>query len=151
VYHAWVRSRLSAGDRSRLRQENFELLNPTTYLLVKLVSIFSLLSMTTFNSDSLVLTMPCLALAPNRLMLAVVSFPRGFETAQMDAATLSQAHLIQPSRALEAEFQVKSSFRMFYSYTCGFVSHQNHQFPALPGRLVEAPQEFEPTVAVYRN
>src|SRR6266496_6608890 len=73
---------------------------PTTYLLVKLVSIFSLLSITTVNSDSRSLAIPCLALAPNCLMLAVVISPRGSTTVLMDVATLSQAHLIQPSRAL---------------------------------------------------
>jgi hypothetical protein len=36
-----------------------------------------------------------LALAPNRLMLAVVIFPHGAITALTGAATLSQAHLIQ--------------------------------------------------------
>src|SRR5260221_9123330 len=90
---------------------------PTTYLLVKLVSILSLLSMTTFISGSLLLAIPCFALAPNRLMLAVVSLPHGRETTLSGTATLSQAHFIQPGRALEAEFQVKSSFREFYSYT----------------------------------
>jgi hypothetical protein len=67
--------------------------------------------MTTFNSGSLLLAIPCFALAPNRLMLAVASFPHGSETALMGVATLSQAHLIQPGRALRAEPQVKSSFR----------------------------------------
>jgi len=86
---------------------------PTTYLLVKLVSIFSLLSITTVNSDSRSLAIPCFALAPNCLMLAVVISPRGSTTVLVDAATLSQAHLIQPGRALEAEPQVKSSFREF--------------------------------------
>ena len=83
---------------------------PTTYLLVKLVSIFSLLSITTFISDLLSLAIPC-ALAPNHLMLAVVTSPCGSMTVLTDAATLSQAHLIQPGRALRAEPQVKSSFR----------------------------------------
>ena len=36
-----------------------------------------------------------LALAPNRLMLAVVISPHGSMTVLADAATLSQAHLIQ--------------------------------------------------------
>ncbi len=84
---------------------------PTTYLLVKLLSIFSLSSITTFISDLHVLAIPCFALAPNRLMLAVVMVPHGFITVHKDAATLSQAHLIQPGRALEAELQVRSSFR----------------------------------------
>ena len=84
---------------------------PTTYLLVKLLSIFSLLSITTFISDSLVLAVPCLALAPNCLMLAVATSPHGSVTILSDAATLSQALLIQPGRALEAELQVKSSLR----------------------------------------
>ena len=83
---------------------------PTTYLLVKLVSIFSLLSITTFISDLLSLAIPC-ALAPNHLMLAVVTSPCGSMTVLTDAATLSQAHLIQPGRALRAEPQVRSSFR----------------------------------------
>ncbi len=83
---------------------------PTTYLLVKLVSIFSLLSMTTVISDSPSLAIPCFALAPNCLMLAVAISPRGSTTVHTDAATLSQAHLIQPGRALGAEPQVKSSF-----------------------------------------
>src|SRR5881296_683890 len=86
--------------------------------------------MTTFISSSLLLAMPCFALAPNRLMLAVVTSPHGSATALVGAATLSQAHFIQPGRALEAEFQVKSSFRKFYSYTCSFVSHQNHRLQA---------------------
>jgi hypothetical protein len=47
----------------------------------------------------------------NRLMLAVISSPYGFEITPSGAATLSQAHLIQPDRALEAELQVRSSFR----------------------------------------
>src|SRR5262245_31397052 len=46
-------------------------------------------------------------------MLAVVPSPHGSVTALVGAATLSQALLIQPGRALEAEFQVKSSFREF--------------------------------------
>jgi hypothetical protein len=139
---------------------------PTTYLLVELLSTFSSLWMTTFNSSSHVLAIPRFALnastpylrnhpsktslkpdarpseaeahsaishwkhiAPNRLMLAVVTSPRGSVTALTGAATLSQAHLIQPGRALEAEFQVKSSFREFYSYTCSFVSHQSRPRP----------------------
>ena len=53
---------------------------PTTYLLVKLVSIFSLLSITTVSSDSRSLAIPC-ALAPNCLMLAVVTSPHGSITA----------------------------------------------------------------------
>src|SRR5215467_10614950 len=83
--------------------------------------------MTTFISSSPLLAMPCFALAPNRLMLAVIAFPHGSATALVGASTLSQAHFIQPGRALEAEFQVKSSFRKFYSYTCSFVSHQNRR------------------------
>jgi hypothetical protein len=67
--------------------------------------------MTTFISDSLVLAIPCFALAPNRLMLAVVTSPHGSVTTLSGAATLSQAHLIQPGRALGAEPQVRSSFR----------------------------------------
>jgi hypothetical protein len=67
----------------------------------------------TFNSDSRVLAIPCLALAPNRLMLAVVIFPHGSLTVFTDAATLSQAHLIQPGRALRAESQVRPSLREF--------------------------------------
>ncbi len=73
---------------------------PTTYLLVKLISIFSLSSITTFISDSRMLAIPCLALAPNCLMLAVVISPHGSITVRMDVATLFQAHLIQPGRAL---------------------------------------------------
>jgi hypothetical protein len=84
---------------------------PTTCLLVKLLSIFSLLSITTFISDLPSLAIPCFALAPNRLMLAVVTSPHGSVTTLSGAATLSQAHLIQPGRALEAELQVRSSFR----------------------------------------
>ena len=96
-----------------LRQKNFELpIQPHTFL-VKLISIFSLLSITTFISDSHLLAIPCFALAPNRSMLAVVTSPHGSITVLMDAATLSQALLIEPGRALEAEFQVKSSFREF--------------------------------------
>src|SRR6266849_775179 len=56
--------------------------------------------MTTFSSGLLSLAIPCFALAPNRLMLAVASSPHGFKTVLTDAATLSQAHLIQPGRAL---------------------------------------------------
>jgi hypothetical protein len=67
--------------------------------------------MTTFISDLPVLAIPCFALAPHRLMLAVVMLPRGFITVQKDAATLSQALLIQPGRALETELQVRFSFR----------------------------------------
>jgi hypothetical protein len=37
------------------------------------------------------------------LMRASISLPRGFETILADAATLSQAHLIQPGGALGAE------------------------------------------------
>jgi hypothetical protein len=84
---------------------------PTTYRLVKLISTFSLFWMTTFISDLLSLAVPCLALAPNCLMLAVVISPRGLTTVLVDAATLSQAHLIQPGRALRAEPQVRASFR----------------------------------------
>ena len=84
---------------------------PATYLLVELASILSLLWITTVTSDSRSLAIPCFALAPDRLMLAVISFPHGFETALTGAATLSQAHLIQPGRALEAELQVRASFR----------------------------------------
>jgi hypothetical protein len=43
-------------------------------------------------------------------MLAVTSCPHGFEITLPGAATLSQAHLIQPGRALEAELQVRASF-----------------------------------------
>ena len=67
--------------------------------------------MTTVTSDSRSLAIPCFALAPNCLMLAVVIFPHGSITVLTDAATLSQAHLIQPGRALRAEPQVRSSFR----------------------------------------
>lgn len=84
---------------------------PTTHLLVKLFSIFSLLSMTTFISDSLSLAIPCLALAPNCLMLAVVTSPHSSVTALTGAATLSQALFIQLGRAPEAELRVRSSFR----------------------------------------
>ncbi len=84
---------------------------PATYLLVKLVSILSLLWITTVTSDSRSLAIPCFALAPNRLMLAVVIFPLGSITVLANAATLSRAHLIQPSRALGAEPQVRSSSR----------------------------------------
>jgi hypothetical protein len=73
---------------------------PPTYLLVKHLSIFRLFSITTFSSGSPALAIPCFALAPHRLMLAVVPSPHGFETVLTDAATLSQAHLIQPGRAL---------------------------------------------------
>ena len=107
----WVRLRLFAGGVFYLRQENFEPLNPPRYLLVKPVSIFGLLSMTTFISGSPQLAIPCLALAPDRLMLAVTSFPRGFEITLAGAATLSQTLLIQSGRALEAELQVRASFR----------------------------------------
>ena len=85
---------------------------PTTYLLVKPLSIFGLVSMTTFISGSLLLAIPR-ALAPNCSMLAVVIFPHGAITALADVATLSQAHLIQPGRALGAEPQVRPSFREF--------------------------------------
>jgi hypothetical protein len=44
-------------------------------------------------------------------MLAVISSPRGFEITLSGAATLSQAHLIQPGRALGAEPQVRASFQ----------------------------------------
>jgi len=74
--------------------------DPPTYLLVKHLSIFRLFSITTFSSDSRLLAILCFALAPNRLMLAVISSPHGFEAVLTDAATLSQAHLIQPGRAL---------------------------------------------------
>jgi hypothetical protein len=56
------------------------------------------------------LAIPCLALAPNRLMLAVATSPHGSVTTLSDVATSSQALLIQPGRALEAELQVRSSF-----------------------------------------
>jgi hypothetical protein len=69
--------------------------DPPTYLLVKHLSIFRLFSITTFSSDSPSLAILCFALAPHRLMLAVISSPHGFETVLTDAATLSQAHLIQ--------------------------------------------------------
>ena len=86
---------------------------PATYLLVKLVSIFSLLSITTVTGDSPSLAIPCFALAPNCLMLAVMISPHGSITVLVDAATLSQAHLIQPGRALEAKLQVRASVREF--------------------------------------
>ena len=70
-------------------------LEPATYPLVKPLSIFGLVSITTFISDLLPLTIPCIALAPNRLMLAVVISPRGSMAALAGVATLSQAHLIQ--------------------------------------------------------
>jgi hypothetical protein len=44
-------------------------------------------------------------------MLAVASRPHGSETTLTGAATLSQALFIQPGRALEAELQVRASFR----------------------------------------
>lgn len=101
---------------------------PTTYLLVKLVSIFRLLSITTFISDSLSLAIPCFALAPDRPMLAVVISPHGSITVLMDAATLSQALLIQPGRALGAEPQVRSSFQESLQLPMRLsVSHQNRQ------------------------
>jgi hypothetical protein len=100
---------------------------PTTYPLVKLLSIFSLLWITTFNSDSHSLAIPCFALAPHRLMLAVVISPHGLITALMGVATLSQTHLIQSGRALGAEPQVRSSFReSLRLYTRLSVSHQSH-------------------------
>jgi hypothetical protein len=69
--------------------------------------------MTTFISDSRVLAIPYLVLAPNHLMLVVVTSPHGSVTALAGAATLSQAHFIQPGRTLRAEPQVRSSFREF--------------------------------------
>jgi hypothetical protein len=56
--------------------------------------------MTTFSSGSPSLAIPCFALAPHRLMLAVASSPHGSKTALTGVATLFQAHLIQPGRAL---------------------------------------------------
>ena len=81
---------------------------PATHLLVKPLSIFGLVSITTFISDLLPLAVPCFALAPNRLMLAVVISPRGSMTVLADTATLSQAHLIQPGRALGGRTPGKS-------------------------------------------
>ena len=52
-----------------------------------------------------------LVIAPALTMLAVISSPHGFEITLSGAATLSQAHLIQPGRALGAEPQVRASFR----------------------------------------
>ena len=86
---------------------------PTTYLLVQLVSTFSLFWMTTFISDLLSLAIPCFTLAPNCSMLAAITSPHGSVTVLADAATLSQAHFIQPGRVLGAEPQVKSSLREF--------------------------------------
>ncbi len=90
--------------------EELETPEPAISLLVKLVSIFRLLSITTVIGDSRSLAIPC-ALAPNRSMLAVAISPHGFIAVLLDAATLSQALLIQPGRALRAESQVRSSFR----------------------------------------
>jgi hypothetical protein len=81
---------------------------PTTYLLVKLASIFSLFSITTFIGDLRLLAIPCFALAPNCSMLAVVVSPHGSITVLMDAATLSQTHLIQSGRALGGRTPGKS-------------------------------------------
>src|SRR5215471_17464174 len=44
-------------------------------------------------------------------MLAVIISPHGSITALTGVATLSQAHFIQPGRALRAEPQVRASFR----------------------------------------
>jgi hypothetical protein len=101
---------LSASEELRASE-------PTTYPLVRLLSIFSLLSITAFISDSPQLAIPCFALAPNCLMLAVASLPHGRETTLAGAATLSQALLIQPGRALEAELQVRSSIQRVLTAT----------------------------------
>src|SRR5438105_7141431 len=45
------------------------------------------------------------------MMLAVASLPHRSKTTLAGTATLSQALLIQPGRALEAELQVRASFR----------------------------------------
>src|SRR6266567_175278 len=85
-------------------------------------------------------------------MLAVISLPRGFETTLAGAATLSQAHLIQPDRALEAELQVRSSFfESPYSYTRSFVSHQNRRFQAPEALPVLEPQVLERAAGAYQN
>jgi hypothetical protein len=73
-------------------------------------------------------------------MLAVVIFPHRSITVLMDAATLSQAHLIQPGRALGAEPQVRSSFREFLQLHLRlFVSHRTHRLqergPFMLGQL----------------
>jgi hypothetical protein len=107
VYQAWVRLRLSAGGHLSASEE-FRASEPTTFLLVKLLSIFSLLWITTFISDLPQLAIPCFALAPHRLMLAVIPSPLGFGTTFAGVATLSQAHLIQPGRALGGRTPGKS-------------------------------------------
>ncbi len=105
--------------------EELETPEPAISLLVKLVSIFRLLSITTVIGDSRSLAIPC-ALAPNRLMLAVAISPHGFIAVLMDAATLSRALLIQPGRALRAESQVRSSFReSLQLYMRPHVAHQS--------------------------
>ncbi len=59
-------------------------------------------------------------------MLAVTSSPHGFEITLTGAATLSQAHLIQPGRALGGRTPGKSLFfKSPYGYTRSFVSHQS--------------------------
>src|SRR6266566_5760366 len=109
-----------------LRQENFEPLNQPRTFWSSLSASLACDRSRRLSAIHFLLAIPCFALAPNRLMLAVVISPHRSITALAGAATLSQTHFIQPGRALEAEFQVKSSFRTFYSYTCSFVSHRNH-------------------------
>jgi hypothetical protein len=84
-------------------------------------------------------------------MLAVVSFPRGLETALLGAVTLSQTLLIQSGRALEAEFQVKSSFQEFYSCICSFVSHRNRPHPGLWGEALDVARAFSRAVTGCRH
>src|SRR5260370_952100 len=81
------------------------------FRLGKPISIFGLVSMTTFISGSHVLAIPYFALAPQLLDASSHLVSSRFRDHLLGAATLFQAHLIQPGRALGAEPQVRSSFQ----------------------------------------
>jgi hypothetical protein len=110
-YHTWVRPRLFAGGRPCLRQENSEPLNRPPTFWSSLSAPLACCGSRRLSAVRIRLAIPCLALAPNCLMLAVATSPHGSATTLSGTATLFQALLIQPGRALEAELQVRSSFR----------------------------------------
>src|SRR5215469_9304683 len=76
-------------------------------------------------------------------MLAVASFPHGFKAVLTDAATLSQAHLIQPGRALGGRTPGKSLHTSSpYGYICDFVSHPTHRLQP-PVEVLVPPARFD--------
>src|SRR5262249_6108690 len=76
----------------------------------------------------------------------------GFETALTGAATLSQAHLIQPGRALGGRTPGKSLHTSSpYGYIYDFVSHPTHPLPRLGPELIKAVGCGEPGATAWQD